>query len=56
MAIDAGEFEILVAYPEVVNFLLRTQATNEVVTESHTDVVSFRQGSKRKAESYPKHL
>ena len=43
MAVDVERRELLRTYPQVVNFLLRTYATDEVISEAVGDVTSFRQ-------------
>ena len=45
MAVDAEQRELLETYAEVVKFLLRTYATDEVISEAVNDVTSFRQSS-----------
>ena len=44
-AADARRDEVLSSYPEVVNYLLRTYATNEVMAEAYADVTNFLQSS-----------
>lgn len=45
MAVDAGQFEILKTFSEVVSFLLRTYATDKVVTDILTNVDTFLKAS-----------
>ena len=56
MAVDVERRELLRAYPQVVNFLLRTYATDEVISEAVGDVTSFRQSSNMTEEVYSNHL
>ena len=42
---DARRDEVLSSYPEVFNYLLRTYATNEVITEAYAEVTNFLQSS-----------
>ena len=56
MAVDVEQRELLETYPEVVNFLLRTYATDEVIAEAVGDVTSFRQSSNMTEEVYSNHL
>ena len=56
MAVDAEQRELLETYPEVVNYLLRTYATDEVISEAVGDVTSFRQSSNMTEEVYSNHL
>lgn len=51
MAVDPEHFKMLVAYPKVANFLLRTYAVDEIVDEAHFDAVIYRQGSNMTEES-----
>ena len=48
--------ELLRTYPQVVNVLLRTYATDEVISEAVGDVTSFRQSSNMTEEVYSNHL
>ena len=56
MAVDVERRELLRTYPQVVNFLLRTYTTDEVISEAVGDVTSFRQSSNMTEEFYSKHL
>ena len=56
MAVDVERRELLQTYPQVVNFLLRTYATDEVISEAVGDVTSFRQSSNMTEEVYSNHL
>ena len=56
MVVDAEQRELLQTYPEVVNFLLRTYLTDEVISEAVGDVTSFRQSSNMTEEVYSNHL
>ena len=47
---DARRDEVLSSYPEVVNYLFRTYATNEVIAEAYAEVKNFIQ-SLRKSET-----
>ena len=52
IAVDAEQCELLETYAEVVNFLLRTSATDEGISEAVGDVTSFRQSSNMTEEVY----
>ena len=52
MAVDAEQRELLETYAEVVNFLLRTYATDEFISEAVGNVTSFRQSSNMTEEVY----
>lgn len=56
MAVDAGPFEMLRTYLEVVYFLLRKHAADEVVADAHTNVAPFLQGFSVTKELYSSHL
>ena len=56
MAVDAEQRDMLESYEEVVNFLLRTYATDETIAEAYTEVVSFRQSSNMTEEAYRNQL
>ena len=56
MAVDAEQRELLETYAEVINFLLRTYATDEVISEAVGDVTSFRQSSNMTEEVYSTQL
>ena len=56
MAVDVERRELLRTYSQVVNFLLRTYATKEVISEAVGDVTSFRQSSNMTEEVYSNHL
>ena len=56
MAVDAEQRELLETYAEVVNFLLRTYATDEVISEAVGDVTSSRQSSNMTEEVYSNQL
>ena len=56
LAVDAEQRELLETYAEVINFLLRTYATDEVIAEAVGDVTSFRQSSSMTEEVYSNHL
>ena len=56
VAVDAERREPLETYAEVVNFLLRTYATDEVISEAVGDVPSFRQSSNMTEEVHSNHL
>ena len=44
-AVDIGQSELLHSYEEVVNFLLTTYVTNEVISEEYNRVMQFRQST-----------
>ena len=52
MAVDAEQRELLETYAEVVDLLLRTYATDEVISEAVGDVTSFCQSSNMTQEVY----
>ena len=56
MAIDAEQRELSETYAEVVNFLLRTYATDEVFSKAVGDVTSFCQSSNMTEEVYSNQL
>lgn len=56
MAFYAGHLKMLQTYQKAADFLLRTDATDEVLAERHTDVVTFLQDSRMKEESYSSQL
>ena len=56
MAVDAEQREVLETYAEVVNFLLRTYATDEVFFEAVGDVTFFLQSSNMTEEVYSNQL
>ena len=56
MAIDVERRELLQTYQQVINFLLRTFATDAVISEAFGDVTSFRQSSNMTEEVYSNHL
>ena len=56
MAVDVERRELLRTYPQVVNFLLRTYATDEVISEAVGYVTSFCQSSNMTEEVYSNHL
>ena len=56
MAVDAEQREMLETYAEVVNFLLRTYATDKVISEAVGDVTSFCQSSNMMEEVYSNQL
>ena len=56
MAVVAEQRQLLETYAEVVNFLLRTYATDEVISEAVGDVTSFRQSSNMTEEVYSNQL
>ena len=56
MAVDAEQRELLETYAEVVNFLLRTYATDEVISEAVGNVTFFCQSSNMTEEVYSKQL
>ena len=56
MAVDAEQRELHETYAEEVNFLLRTYATDEVISEGVGDVTSFRQSSNMTEEVYSNQL
>ena len=56
MAVDSEQRDMLESYEEVFNFLLRTYATDEIIAEAYTKVVSFRQSSNMTEESYSNQL
>lgn len=45
MAVNVEQLELLQTYLEAVNFLLRTYATDEDISEAVGNVTAFRQGS-----------
>lgn len=51
MAAEAGQLERLETYPEVAYILLRTCTTDEVVPETHINLVTSLQGSNMTEES-----
>ena len=56
MAADGEQRELLDTYTEVVNFLLSTYATDEVISEAVGDVTSFLQSSNMTEEVYSNQL
>ena len=56
MAVDVKRRELLRTYPQVINFLLRTYATDEVTSEAVCDVTSSCQSSSMTEEVYSNHL
>ena len=44
-AVDTKQAELLHSYEEVVNFLVTTYLTNEVISEEYNSVMQFRQSS-----------
>ena len=52
MAVDVEQEDLLRTYPQVVNFLLRTYATDEIIAEAYSDVMSFKQTSAMTEEQY----
>ena len=56
MAVDLERRELLRTYQQVVNVLLRTYANDEVISETVSDVTSFRQSSSMTEEVYSNHL
>ena len=56
MAVDAEQRELLETDAEIVSFLLRTYATDEVISEAVGDVTSFRQISNMTEEVYSNQL
>ena len=56
MAVDVERRELLRPYPQVVNVLLRTYGTDEVISEAVGDVTSFCQSSNMTEEVYSNHL
>ena len=56
MEVDAEQRKRLETYPEVVNFVLRTYTSVEVISEAVEDVTSFRQSSNMTEEVYNNHL
>ena len=56
MTFDAEQHELLETYSEVVNVLLRTYATDEVISKAVGDVTSFRQSSNMTEETYSNQL
>lgn len=45
MAIDAKHRELLTSYPQVVNFLIRNYATDEVIAEAYNEVINCKQAA-----------
>lgn len=45
MAVDSKRIETLRTYGDVMNFLLQTYATNQVIAEAYSDVLDFHQNS-----------
>ena len=45
MSVDADREEMLTSYPELVNFMLETYATDDVIAEAVEDVESMRQST-----------
>ncbi|CAN8070208.1 unnamed protein product [Agarophyton chilense] len=45
LAMDGDGTEMLESYPEVVNFLLETYATDEVIQEAYSEVLAYHQRS-----------
>ena len=43
MAVDAKHRELLTSYPQVVNFLIRNYATDEVIAEAYNEVIGCKQ-------------
>ena len=56
MAADVERLELLRTYPQVVNFLLRTNATDEIISDAVGDVTSFRQSSSMAEMAYSNDL
>ena len=56
MAIDGEQRELLETYAEVINFLLRPNATDEFVSEAVGDVTSIRQSLCMTEKVYYNHL
>ena len=56
MAVDAEQRDLLETYSEIVEFLLRTDSTDEVILEAVGDVTAFRQSSKMTEVMYSNHL
>lgn len=56
MAVDAEQRDLLGTYPEIVDFLLPTYATEEVISKAVGDVTSFRKSLNMTEEFYSNHL
>ena len=56
MVVDAEQRKLLETHVEVVNFLLRTYATDKVISEAVGDVTSFRQSWNMAEEVYSNQL
>ena len=56
MAVDVEQREMIGTYPLVVNFMLRTYATDAVISEAVGDVTALRQSSNMTEDVYSNHL
>lgn len=56
MVVDVKQFEMLATYLDAVSFLMQMNAANEVVTDAHTSVVTFRHGLSMREENFSSHL
>lgn len=52
MTVDPKRSEMLGTYGDMVNFLLRTYAMNEIIAKAYNDPANFRQSSAMTAETY----
>ena len=56
LAVDASRADMLTSYEEVVQFLLKTYATEEAMAEAITDVENFKQSSSMDVQAYSDEL
>ena len=56
MSVDSDRGEMLTTYPEVVNFLLQTYATDDVIAEAVTDVENLKQSTAMTEQEYSDEL
>ena len=52
IAVDVQQQDTLTSYREVVNFLLRTYATDEIIAESHQEVIAYQQSTNTTETDY----
>lgn len=45
-AVDEHRDELLSSYPEVVNYMLRTYATDDIIAEAYSEVTTYIQNSR----------
>ena len=56
LAVDASRADMLTSYEEVVQFLLKTYATEDTMAEAITDVENFKQSSSMDVRAYSDEL